>query len=153
MALNYDLLIKALNYFYKKATLEIKRFLPKNVYKNICNEKGDILYYTGRILPSQEFDGKLSLSDVCVDWTSTSFCVPLVDRFSPVAYAVVNEIHWYSTDAKHSGNETVLRHVQNVIYIIEGRSTGERFRKECLRCRILIKKAIDVAMGPVTIYA
>ena len=78
------------------------------MFIRICNEKNDILYYTGRILPSQEFDGKLNLSDVCVDLTSTSFCVPLVDKFSPVAYAVVNEIHWYSTDAKHSGNETVL---------------------------------------------
>ena len=150
VALNDDLLIKALNYFYKKATLEIKTFLPKNVYKNICNEKNDILYYTGRLLPSQEFDGKPNLSDVCVDLTSTSFCVPLVDKFSPVAYAVVNEIHWYSTDAKHSGNETVLRYVQSIIYIIEGRSIVKTFRKECPRCKTLIKKAIDVAMGPVS---
>ena len=76
VTLNDDLLKRALNYFYKKATLEIKKFLPKNVYKNISNEKNNILYYTGRILQSQEFDGKLNLSDVCIDLTSTSFCMP-----------------------------------------------------------------------------
>ena len=72
------------------------------MYKNISNEKNNILYYTGRILQSQEFDGKLNLSDVCIDLPSTSFCVPLIDRSSPLAYAVLNEIHWYNVDAKHS---------------------------------------------------
>ena len=95
------------------------------MYKNISNGKNNILYYTGRILQSQEFDGKLNLSDVCIDLTSTSFCVP------NLAYAVVNEIHWYNVDAKHSGNETVLRYVQKVAYIIEGRPVVKRFRKEC----------------------
>ena len=140
VTLNDDLLKRALDYFYKKATLEIKKFIPKNVYKNISNEKNNILYYTQRILQSQEFDGKLNLSDVCIDLTSTSLCMPLIDRSSPLAYAVVNGIHWYNVDAKHSGNETVLRYVQKVAYIIEGRSVVKRFRKECPRCRILIKK-------------
>ena len=58
---------------------------------------------------------------------------------------MVNEIHWYNVDAKHSGNETVLRYVQKVAYIIEGRSVVKRFRKECPHCRILIKKSIDVS--------
>ena len=98
----------------------------------------------------REFDGKLNLSDVCIGLTSTSFCVPLIDRSSPLAYAVVNEIHWYNVDAKHSGNETVLRYVQKVAYIIEERSVVKRFRKECPRCRLLIKKSIDVAVGSVS---
>ena len=96
--------------------------LNKNVYKNIAKERDGILYYTGRILPSQKFNNKLNLSDVCIDLTMSSFCVPLVEKFSPLAYSLVNEIRWYDDDAKHSGNESVLRYVQKNAYIIEGRS-------------------------------
>ena len=144
------LLMAAINYFYKKATLEIKQYNNKKAYKNISIEKDEILYYTGRILPSQEFNGNLNLADVCLDLTTSTFCVPLIDKSSPLAYALVNEVHWYDDDAKHSGNETVLRHVQNIAHIIEGRPLVKKFRKECARCRLLLKKAIDVAMGPIS---
>ena len=41
----------AADYFYKKATLEVKHFAKESQYKNISVEKKNILYYTGRILP------------------------------------------------------------------------------------------------------
>ena len=108
--LDDDLLLSALNYFYKKATLEIKHFLPTGAFKNITREKSDILYFTGWILASQEINGKCNLSDVCIDLNMSSFCVPLVDRYSLFAYALVNEVHWYNTDAKHSGVETCSKY-------------------------------------------
>ena len=55
VTINDDILMKSLNYFYKKATLEKKHFLDKKLYKNVSREKGGIL-------PSQEFNGKLNLS-------------------------------------------------------------------------------------------
>ena len=67
-----------------------------------------------------------------------------------MAYALVNEVHWYNTDEKHSGNETVMRYVQRVAYIIEEKSIIKKFRRGCARCTILTKKATDVAMGPVS---
>ena len=102
----------ALEYFYKKATLELRHFRDQNYYKKISENKNGILYYTGRILPSQEFENTIQLSDVCIDLTLSSFCVPLIDRYSPLAFSLINEVHWYNTDAKHSGNETVMRHTQ-----------------------------------------
>ena len=80
----------------------------------------------------------------------TSFCVPLVDKNSPIAYALINEIHWYNDDAMHSGNETVARHVLKVAHIIDGRGIIKQFRKECPRYRYLLKKSIDIAMGPIS---
>ena len=91
---------------------------------------------------------KLSLSDVSIDLSNTSFCVPLTDSLSPFAYSVVNEIHWYSDNAKHSGVETVLRYVQKIAYI-EGRGLVKMFRKECASCRLLAKRAIEVSMGSI----
>ena len=108
-----------------------------------------ILYYTGRILSSQKFHGKLTLSDVSLDLTSASFCVLITDNKSPFAYSVVNETHWYNNDAKHSGVEIVLRYTRKIADIIKGRELVKSFLKDCTRCRILTKKAIQVTMGPV----
>ena len=79
-----------------------------------------------------------------------TFFVPLVDKCSPLAYALVNEIHWYNDEARHSGNETVAREVQKVAYIIDGKGIVKEFRKECARCRFLLKKSVDIAMGPIS---
>ena len=73
-------LILALNYFYRKCTLEVKHFADKKSYEDISVEKNGILYYSGLILPSHEFGGILKLSDVMLDLTSTTFTVPLVDQ-------------------------------------------------------------------------
>ena len=146
--LSEDNLQESLNYFYRKATLEIKCFQPKTSYERISVEKFGILYYTGRILPSQTINNKLSLSDVCIDLCTSTFCVPLVDKYSPLAFSIVNEVHWYDDDARHSGTETVMRHVQKIAHIIESRALVQKFRLDCARCRALNKKAIDVAMGP-----
>ena len=47
---------EASNYYYKKATLELKRFVKEIKYKNISVEKNEILYYTSRILPEQKIN-------------------------------------------------------------------------------------------------
>ena len=149
VSLSEDDLKTALDYFFRKATQEIKHFLDKRSYQKISKEIDGVLYYTGRILPSQEFSGKLNISDVSIDLSNTSFCVPLTDSLSPFAYSVINETHWYNDDAKHCGVETVLRYTQKIAYIIEGRGLVKKFRKECARCRILAKRAIEVSMGPI----
>ena len=45
-------LMSALDYFFRKASLEIKHFQSEDSYKNIATEKHDMLFYTCRILPS-----------------------------------------------------------------------------------------------------
>ena len=86
---------------------------------------------------------------VCIDQTTSSLCVPLIENLSPLAYALINEVHWYDAEAKHGGNETVLRHDQKIAYVIQGRPL-KMFRNECPRCKILSKRAIGVAMGPIS---
>ena len=140
----------ALNYFFKKCTLEVKQFTSKKLYEKISEERDEILYYKSRILPSQEFGVILKLSDVMLDLTASTFCVPVIDRYSPVAYAIVNEIHWNHPVAKHSGNETVWRYTLKFAFIIDGRELVRSFRKDCTRCRYLAKRTVDVGMGPVS---
>ena len=120
VVLNREILIRSLGYFYLKASNEVKKYCNKKQYAKISEEKSGILYYSGRILPSQEFTNKLDLSDVCIDLSTSTFCVPLVDKYSPLAYAIINEIHWYHDDARHSGDDTVFPCVQQIAHILDG---------------------------------
>ena len=119
-----------LDYFFRKCTSAIKHFLDKNVYEKISEERKGILYYTSRILPSQEFGGNLSLSDVMIDLTYNTFTVPLVEYSSPFTFSIVNEVHWLHPVAKHSGNDTVWRYTMKYAHIIEGRDLVRSSRKE-----------------------
>ena len=48
------------------------------------------------------------------DLASTSFYVPVIDKNSPLAYSIINEVHW------HSQVETTWRYVLKTAFIIEG---------------------------------
>ena len=121
VVLQEDIINLALQYYYLKATAEIFEFVEKKRYEKIAVAKDGILYYSGRILSTQKFGGDTSLCDAAFDLTSTTFCVPLSDGYSPIARAIVNEIHWYDFDVKHGGVESVLKQVQRVCHIIGGR--------------------------------
>ena len=138
------------NYFFKKATAEVKEFAKESDYQKISTEKEGILYYTGRILPEQNIESVVKMTDIMKDLSNTSFFVPIVDAQSPIAYSVINEIHWDHAVANHSGVETVYRYVLQVCYIINGRNLVELYRKNCEGCRYLAKRTIDIAMGPVS---
>ena len=142
----------ALNYYFQKATQEVKQFTPVQKYEKISLEKDGILYYNGRILPNQQINAITTMSDTMRDLSSTTFHVPLVDKHSPLAYSIINEIHWHHDVAKHCGVETVLRYTMNLAYIIDGRELVKRIRKSCERCRILLKRTFNVSMGPVSLH-
>ena len=87
-----------------------------------------------------------------LDLSSTSFFVPIIHKNSPIAYSIISDIHWYHKVAKHSGVETLMRYVLQKVYAIEGRSLMKQIRKRCERCRYLLKRCINVAMGPISKY-
>ena len=139
-------------YFYRKCTLEIKQFVPVKKYEKFAKEKDEVLTYTGRILPTNEILVTGNFTSAMKDLSSTTFCVPVIDKNSPVAFSIVNEVHWCDAVAKHAGIETVSRYVLKKVYIIEGRSLVKLVKKKCLRCHYLAKKTVDVIMGPISDY-
>ena len=54
------------------------------------------------------------------DLASTTFCVPVIYRHSPLAYSIINEIHWYSNVGKHSDVEAICKYVLKVCFILCG---------------------------------
>ena len=140
----------ARNYYFRKATEEVKHFVDSEKVKKMSKEVDGILYFTGRILPTQEYVVTTPMTDVMKDLTSSTFCVPIVDKFSPIAFSIINDVHWNDDVASHSGVETVLRYVLKSAYIIEARDLVTYVRKRCERCRFLLKRTVEVAMGPIS---
>ena len=147
--LEKEMLQAAKNYYFRKAALEIQQFVEPHKYKKQSVSKNGMLYFTGRILRTQKIDGRIGLGDVMLDLTEATFCVPMTDARSPIAYAVVFETHWNDSDVNHKGVETTLRYAQKAAYIIGGRDLVKDITKDCTRCRILHKKGVEIAMGPV----
>ena len=137
-------------YFFKKATSEVKMYLKSSQYEQITTEIDEILYYNGRILPTENVTATCEMSDVMKDLSSSTFCVPVIYKHSPLAYSIVNGVHWSSKAAKHSGVETVWRYILKIAFIISGRELVKKIKLHCERCRYLRKKTIKVEMGPVS---
>jgi hypothetical protein len=140
----------ARNYYFRKATEEIKHFVKKEKYENISKEIDGILHYSGRVLPGQQFNPVVNLTGIMKDLTMSTFCVPLIEKHSPLAYSLINEVHWYDSVAMHAGVETNLRYILQQAYIMEGRELVKRFKRGCERCRYLYKRTVEVAMGPIS---
>ena len=80
-------------YYFRKATQEVKQFQEKRSYEMISTEKDEILYYSGRILGTQSITCTTEMSKVMTDLCETTFCVPLVEKYSPIAASIVDEVH------------------------------------------------------------
>ncbi|XP_066929622.1 uncharacterized protein [Clytia hemisphaerica] len=149
-SLTEDELCHSEKYFFRKATKEIKHFTDRSKYKKISMEKDGILIHIGRILPTDSITVLGNLTKTMKDLKSTTFCVPLVEKFSPIAISIVNDIHWHHPTAKHSGNEKTWRHVLQKALIIDGKSLVKDVRSFCQRCRYIMKKSINIEMGPLS---
>ena len=68
---------------------------------------------------------------------------------TPIAYSIVDEVHWYHPSVNHSGVESEFRQVQLILHIIGGRELVKSIKNNCRKCRILEKNAVKVAMGPI----
>ena len=139
------------NYFFRSATREVKQFVKEKQYAKFSKEKDGILIYTGRLLPD-EISAVTPMTSVMKDLASTTFCVPIIDKFSPMAYSIVGKVHWYDKTVRYSGIETMWRYVLKKAFIIEGRELVKKIKKSCQRCRYLAKRTIEVAMGPISRY-
>ena len=96
-----------------------------------------MMYHKGRILATEKINTTCEISTAMKDLCSNTSCVPTIHKHSPLAYSRVNEIHWYSDTAKHSGVETVRRYVLKLGYILQGRDLAKKVKKNCERCRYL----------------
>ena len=75
-----------------KATDELKEFSQPKYYEKNSVEWNSILYYAGRVDLGKISFG-VAMTDAMLDLSSGSFDVPIVEKYSPIAFSVINQIH------------------------------------------------------------
>ena len=80
-----------------------------------------------------------------LDLSPLSFCKPIIDRYSPVAYAIM--IHCHEKLTNHKNTLVTLRESLSHAYIIKGRDLAQEVRDSCVFCRRFKKKLLEVEMG------
>ena len=142
-------LTSAADYYFRKATFIVKYFVKESQYSKISREKDGKLTYTRRILPTNSSAISGPMTKAMQNLSATTFCISLVDKHSPIAYAIINEVHWHDNVAQNADLETVCIYALRRANIIEGKSIAKTIKRYSRRCRYVRKKAIDIAMGPV----
>ena len=73
------------DYFFKKATSEVKEFVREDEYQKISFQKDGILYYKGRILTTERINATCEMSTVMKDFRLNTYCVSVICKNSPLA--------------------------------------------------------------------
>ena len=133
---------RAENYYFHKATMEVQKFSTDKEYKDSFIIRNGIYLYVGRILDSQEV---LSPEDTMFDLAPLSFVKPIVDRHSPVGYAVM--IHSHESISHHKSATATLRESRSIAFILRGRDLSIEITKVCRRCIKYRSNLIEVEMG------
>ena len=136
---------QALVYLYRKATQEVIKFNSASKVDKLAVLKNGILFSKGRIMEGMNFvqTGGLDIQDLGL--LGIKAHIPVIDRYSPLAYCVANYIHWEK--AKHRGMETCNRMSLSHVHIIQGASLYKEVGEECMRCKMKRKKLVEVPMG------
>ena len=137
----------ALNYYFRKASEELKSFVNPKQYERDSFEKEGIVYYSGRVL-NCDISYQCDMTEKMLDLSKDTFIVPIVDRYSPLAYAIVNQFHWEDKTVKHCGVESTIRAVMSLAHILRVRDLVKSIKKNCKRCRYILKRTVEVIMGP-----
>ena len=137
----------ALNYYFRKASEELKSFVNPKQYERDSFEKEGIVYYSGRVL-NCDISYQCDMTEKMLDLSKDTFIVPIVDRYSPLAYAIVNQFHWEDKTVKHCGVESTIRAVMSLAHILRVRDLVKSIKKNCKRCRYILKRTAEVIMGP-----
>jgi hypothetical protein len=135
---------RAERYFFLKATAEVKKFAKSSDYKNCSTEKDGILIFNGRLLDSTDVK---SLEKVTFDLHPFSFCKPIVEKNSPLAYSIMLEVH--SKEAAHRSSLSTYRQSLEVAYILGGRALAQEIRTSCPFCKLHRARLVEVELGKI----
>ena len=134
---------RALKLIFTWTTAEVKQFNNKTTLKD-CVMDGEILKYTGRFLDGCELS---TPTGIFLDVDPLKFNVPVVDRFSPVAYAVMTHAH--VTLTHHGGAVSTLRASMEIVHVLKGKDLACEVRRECAFCKRYKAQTLEAEMGKV----
>ena len=128
--------------------MEVIKFNSKQVVDRRTEMKDGVLLSRGRIIDGMNFIETADLDTLNLDNLNIKTRIPVIDRFSPLAYSLAQHFHW--TIAKHRGMETCLRMSLEHVHILQGMSLFKELSEECIRCKMKRGKFIRASMGPLS---
>lgn len=139
--LTRDEIAAAENYYFRLGTAEVKQFAKAKDYEG-AQEVNGILHYVGRLIDSEDIHDP---GNVFADLSPVSFCKPILDRYSPVSYAIMTHVH--QREVHHRNVNQTLLHSRTVAYILKGRDLSKEIREKCMTCRRKAAKKVQVELG------
>ena len=110
--------------------------------------KDGVLLSKGRLIDGMNFMETADLDTLNLGSFGVKTMIPVIDRFSPLAYSIAQHIHW--TVAKHRGMETCLRMSLEHVHIMQGMSLFRELGEDCIRCKIKRGRFIEASLGPLS---
>ena len=138
----------ALLYLYRKASDEIRHFYSIDKVKQISVDVEGVLLSKGRLLDTMNYRDTGELSGINIGDLGVKPYLPVIDRFSPLAYSIAEHIHWRV--AIHKGVETCTRISKENVSIIQAHSLFKEFSQDCIVCKKKRKHFLEVEMGPIS---
>ena len=141
-------LSSGLEYLFKKGTEEVYRYVEKKKIEKVAVLRDGILFFKGRITDEQTLRAIGDLENIVNlgEYTGFNFNVPILHRYLPLALQIATHIHY--DILSHKGMETCYRLSLNHAYILQGRAVYRSIVENCVKCKILRKKYLEVEMGP-----
>ena len=132
---------RAEKYFWQKATKEVQHFCKPAEYKDSTLKDG-VLLYNARVLVDPSKD---SLEQSMLDITPDKFCRPLVDRYSPLAYAIIQQVH---VELSHRGVIPVLARSREIAFILGAKNLATEIREKCPFCTRFKQRLLKSKLAP-----
>ena len=131
-------------YIFRKTTKELKYFNNRENYIKLGETKNGIFVFTGRIM-----DGAApkSISGAMLDLGPLTFCQPVIDRYSPVAYSIMFYVH--NTLNHHGGIKSTYRRSLEIGHIMKGLALSEEIREACTNCKRYKVRLMQAELGKI----
>ena len=136
-----------ITYLLRTATEEVRQFVKEETLGKISIESEGVLYSKSRILESMEFKTVSGMDMVDLEPLGINVRTPIIERYSPLAYAIAQYIHYDVSG--HAGLETCNRLSLERVFIIQGVSLYREISAECITCKIKRKRFLEMSMGPI----
>ena len=134
---------RAEKYVFEATSREVTKFNDVTKLQHVI-KRDNVLLYSGRILDGMGPSNPLQMVN---DLPPAKFLCPVIDRYSPVAYAIVTHAH--VTLCHHAGIITTLRAAENIAHILQGKHLAAEIVRECNFCKRYKAKREKAVMGGV----
>ena len=141
-AISTEEILTAERYYFRLGTKEVKEFYKGKELQHVVDKDG-ILYYTGRFLDGTEIDDP---ENVFPDLKPLTFVKPILDRYSPISYAIMMHIH--HRVIHHKGVPQMVLESRYIAYIIGARALAKEVKADCTSCKRRKARLLQAEMGP-----